>query len=115
MTYAAALAFNFLSSLVSVLGALLACGVDMNGQERGWLLGYGAGMYLYIAFSQLAPISLLAAKGTKQQLANLSMFVLGMVAIGLVLLDHEHCTAITPLIDGVAGTAPVDPHAGHDH
>jgi hypothetical protein len=86
-----------------------ACGVDMNGQERGWLLGYGAGMYLYIALSQLAPMSLLKAKGTKQQLANLStwMFVLGMAAIGLPLLDHEHCSPATAAVaaDGAAAAA----------
>jgi zinc transporter ZupT len=112
MSYTSALIWNFISSLSCVLGALIACGVDMNGQERGWLLGYGAGTYLYIAFSQLAPISLLAAKGPKQQLINLFWFILAMVAIGLVLLDHEHCTG-PPVVS--ADGLEVDPHAGHNH
>ena len=39
-------------------------------------------------------------------LLNVVLFIIGAVAIGLVLLDHSHCS----------GDKEVeDPHAGHNH
>ena len=56
------------------------------------------------------------------------LFTLGAVAIGLVLLDHEHCALSDPNImrtiitsaDGSITSSPVaseggDAHAGHNH
>ena len=41
------------------------------------------------------------------EIKKLLVFIVGAVAIGLILLDHEHCKA--------SADAAADPHAAHDH
>ena len=48
------------------------------------------------------------SKSIEVEIKKLLVFIIGAVAIGLILLDHEHCVA-----DGAAAAA--DPHAGHGH
>ena len=43
------------------------------------------------------------------KLLNVVLFIIGAVAIGLVLLDHEHCSG------NEGGSGDGGAHAGHNH
>lgn len=77
--------------------------------RQGMILAYGAGVYIQIAASECMPSMRNEATSVRLRVAGLVAFVVGCVAIGLVLLDHEHC--IPTAADGAAA----DPHAGHNH
>ena len=70
------------------------------------ILAYGGGTYVYIGATEcLGRVNQLSgALSMRLQLLSLFAFFVGAVAIGLVLLDHEHCVA-----EGA------DAHAGHNH
>jgi len=87
-----ALAFNFLSSLSTLIGALITYGTDVGMNGEGCILAYGAGVYLFLAVTELGPnVVELGKVGLVHSVIRLVPFVLGCVAMGLVLLGHEHC------------------------
>jgi len=94
MPWVWAAVFNFLSALAAVLGAIIAYEAEVTSQFEGLTLAFGAGVYLFVALSELGPAFLEAEnKSLPACLARLGLFVLGTILIGLVLLDHEHCVA----------------------
>jgi zinc transporter ZupT len=107
--------FNFLSSLSTPLCAIIACAADIGQNEEGYILAYGAGVYLFVAMTELggsvvnlkdeseAPVNLAAV------LKRLLPFAFGTIILGLVLIGHEHCSAPAPV--GADG-APA-PASGH--
>ena len=101
-----ALAYNCLSGLSVMFGGIVIMAAEVSSLDTGMLLAYAAGNYLYCAtvhmFSQGSKDRFFDAK-------KLLAFVLGAVAIGLILLDHGHCEA--PALDAAAAGA--DPHGGH--
>jgi zinc transporter ZupT len=102
---------NFAVSLTTVIGAAITYETEFDSNWEGYILAYGAGVYLFIAMTELGP----AVTDIKRQSVLRSMeiviaFVLGCVLIGLVLLDHKHCSAPPS-----GESAAVDPHAGHNH
>ena len=101
-----ALAYNCLSGLSVMFGGITIIAAEVSSLDTGMLLAYAVGNYLYCAtvhmFSQGSKDRFFDAK-------KLLAFVLGAVAIGLILLDHGHCEA--PALDGAAAEA--DPHGGH--
>jgi zinc transporter ZupT len=103
LTVPKALCINFLSALSCILGTLIVYATDPNDSVVGCLLAYGGGCYMYIAtvpvFKQV--VDQVTAKA---MITHFFIFFFGALCIGLVLLDHEHCSA--------PGT---DPHAGHGH
>ena len=100
-----ALAYNVISGSSVMLGGVAIMTADISNLDTGMLLAYGAGNYIYCAtvhmFSQ-------GSKSIEVEIKKLLVFIIGAVAIGLILLDHEHCVA-----DGADAAA--DPHAGHGH
>eukprot|EP00746_Dinoflagellata_sp_MGD_P140735 gnl/MRDRNA2_/MRDRNA2_73939_c0_seq3.p1 gnl/MRDRNA2_/MRDRNA2_73939_c0~~gnl/MRDRNA2_/MRDRNA2_73939_c0_seq3.p1 ORF type:complete len:483 (-),score=103.97 gnl/MRDRNA2_/MRDRNA2_73939_c0_seq3:294-1742(-) len=101
-----ALALNFISGTGVLLGVICILSADVADADIGLLLAFGGGIYLHIAFTECMPklydmkISLLV------RAASTLMFMLGAMAIGFVLLDHEHC--VPPTAEGEAPT-------GHAH
>jgi zinc transporter ZupT len=107
---AVALAINFLSGTGVLLGVIIVCASDVGNGDIGLLLAFGGGTYLYIAFVECMPKIQSHEVSSLVRGCAISLFILGAIAIGLVLLDHEHCVPPAP-----PGSAPVDPHAGHNH
>ena len=86
-----ALALNFITGLSVVLGAIIVVGGSPGAQTEGLLLAFGGGVYVQIAATECAGRVNNTVKTTKMRLISIFAFILGAVAIGLVLLDHEHC------------------------
>lgn len=85
-----ALGLNWLSSLSCPLFAGIFASLTLSPQALGSMLAFSAGLYLYLGMAIcLAPIIETNAVGP--QLLAFVAFALGAVAIGLVLLDHQHC------------------------
>mmetsp|Transcript_49936 Transcript_49936/g.117638 ORF Transcript_49936/g.117638 Transcript_49936/m.117638 type:complete len:169 (+) Transcript_49936:2-508(+) len=105
-----ALCFNWLSSLSSVLGAIivipLSQGADLD-LSMGLLLGIGAGFLLYIAIDLIPGI--VAINNIRQARWCWLSFSIGAVAMGLMLLNHVHCHCEAGAHSGD------DAHAGHSH
>jgi hypothetical protein len=82
---------------------LLVLAMDaLRGQVTGMILAFGGGVYIQIGGVEC--MAKMQLKCTSFQLRAISLlsFIVGAIAIGLVLLDHEHCSAD-------------DGEAGHDH
>ena len=99
-----ALLANAVSGLSVVVGAIFATAMDMGNRDVGMLLCFGGGTYLYLGTVELFDVETKYDNMTR--LIGILMFTIGAVAIGLVLLDHEHC-------EGESGGS--EAHAGHAH
>jgi zinc transporter ZupT len=108
---ALALGCNFLSGTSVLLGVIIFLSSEISKADIGLLLAFGGGTYLYIALVECMPKLHNEKVSLKTRVLGTLLFVVGAVAIGLVLLDHEHCVPPRPL-----GAPPApDPHAGHNH
>merc|ERR1712178_439076 len=83
-----ALLYNVLSGLSVMLGGIVICAQSLDDKEVGMLLAYGAGNYLYVATVHLFEES----KDALDMILKLLWFCVGCISIGLILLDHEHCS-----------------------
>lgn len=95
---------NFVSQMGVVFGGIIVCAIDVEDDELGYVLGFGAGIYLYVALSECAPRFMHdpdVNQNWKCFLIAMFCFTLGTVLLGLILLDHEHCAG--------------DGHEGHAH
>mmetsp|Transcript_49403 Transcript_49403/g.91128 ORF Transcript_49403/g.91128 Transcript_49403/m.91128 type:complete len:487 (+) Transcript_49403:84-1544(+) len=111
MPWVMAAAFNFVSGLSSLLGAIMAYEMEISSQTEGLTLAFGAGIYVFVALTELGPSFLEAEnKSLPAAAARLALFALGAALIGLVLLDHKHCSATT-----TDGAAVGGGHEGHNH
>uniref|UniRef100_A0A7S2JFB7 Uncharacterized protein n=1 Tax=Haptolina brevifila TaxID=156173 RepID=A0A7S2JFB7_9EUKA len=99
-----ALVLNFLSGISVLLGIIVIFAQDVGNVEQGMLLAYGGGVYIHIGAAECMPQVFELAKSLRLRAASLFAFCIGVIAIGLVLLDHEHCFPD----DGTA-------YAGHNH
>ena len=81
-------------------------GLDTSDYTNGCLFAFGAGMYIFTATVEL-PLHFVKEMNHSVLSFVLIMlfFVIGCTAIGLVLLDHEHCVA----------EADVGGSDGHNH
>jgi len=104
-----ALVCNFISGLSVILGVVIALSSEVGNESNGLLLAFGGGVYLHLAATECMPRLYNSELSRRVRAISLLMFVVGAVAIGLILLDHEHCVPPNP--DGTAA----DPHAGHGH
>ncbi|KAK3254079.1 hypothetical protein CYMTET_36692 [Cymbomonas tetramitiformis] len=105
LTHAQAAVGNFISQMGVVFGGIIMCSVDVTEEELGYVLGFGGGVYLYVALTECVPRFLHSTEvmsSWKSCVIGVFAFLLGMVALGLILLDHEHCAA-------------GDSHEGHGH
>ena len=98
-----ALLYNVLSGLSVMLGGIVIMASNVNDKAVGILLAYGAGNYIYVASVHLFE----EVQDVNQMVVRLLWFCVGCVAIGLILLDHEHCSSTND--EGGGG------HAHHDH
>jgi len=87
-----ALLLNFVSGLSVLLGVVIVFGVEtVSDPAVGMLLAYGGGVYLQIGAAECMPRAYSGARSLQSLLACLAAYVFGVTAIGLVLLDHQHC------------------------
>ena len=94
-----ALFYNVMSGMSVVLGGAAIIAADINDVDLGLLLAFGAGNFIFLATTQLFPVffedddskEISVKERLYTQLMNLLWFCVGCIAIGLVLLDHEHC------------------------
>jgi UTP--glucose-1-phosphate uridylyltransferase len=101
---ASALFVNFMCGTTVILGTVIAMAGNPSEEVQGLILAFGGGAYIQIgAVECIANVHSMKLK-PHQKLVAFGLFVLGAIAIGLVLLDHEHCSA-----PGGAGGA------GHGH
>jgi zinc transporter ZupT len=106
---AIALVFNFLSGTGMLWGTLIVLGTDVNNYDIGMILAFGGGVYLNIAFIECMAIFQRAKVSGLVRLLGVIGFMIGATAIGLILLDHEHCVPPPP------PGAPPTPAGGHAH
>jgi zinc transporter ZupT len=108
---------NFLSSLSTVLCAIIACAADIGQNEEGYILSYGAGVFLFVAMTELggSVVQLkdeadgdTSAPQLPSVFKRLLPFLFGCIILGLVLIGHEHCAVA---VDGGAPAAS----SGHHH
>jgi zinc transporter ZupT len=86
-----ALGLNFLFGLATLLGALLVLSLDMGNVAVGCIFGIGAGIFLHVAIAEMLGTAERNVERKQHFLWVILAFVLGAIAIGLVLLDHVHC------------------------
>lgn len=101
-----ALICNVISGLSVVLGVVIVLAQSsVDNMSIGLLLAYGGGVYVQLGAAECMPKAYAASTTLSHRLLSIFAFVLGAVAIGLVLFDHKHCSA----------DAGADAHAGHNH
>jgi len=109
-----ALALNFVSGVSVLLGAVIvmSLGDGLDNRSIGMILTFGGGVYLQIGCAECMGRMYAQAKSVPLKSAAILVFCLGALAIGLVLLDHQHCNA-----GGGDGHdhGGGDAHAGHNH
>ncbi len=86
-----ALALNFLSGTSVVLGAVIALSAEMDNRAIGMVLTFGGGIYVQIGLGEAMARVYSMATSIKLKALAIAFFCLGALAIGLVLLDHQHC------------------------
>ena len=86
-----AVLYNFISGFSVVIGALVILSFDLTEKAQGVTLAIAAGIYIYIAACECVPRIQAVRRGRKDTVLFLAFFVLGVVPIGLVLLNHSHC------------------------
>ena len=88
-----ALGLNFVSGFSVLFGVCIMLSAEPGNFSTGMMLAYGAGVYLEIACTDCMSRVHEFATTIPLRLAAFLLFCIGAVAIGLVLLDHEHCSA----------------------
>jgi UTP--glucose-1-phosphate uridylyltransferase len=85
-----ALALNFLSGMTIYFGVIAVLASDLDPAAAGMLLAGGGGLFIYNGAAECLPRVCNASElGTKFK--GFVLFAVGAAAIGLVLMDHEHC------------------------
>jgi len=114
MWWPKAAVLNFISGCSTIIGAIITYQLDVSQGVEGAILASGAGVYLYVAMTELGPaVGDLANSRALGALSRVLCFAVGATLIGLVLLDHEHCYAPAPVVEGEE--APADDGHGHGH
>jgi len=88
-----ALAVNFLSGISVIIGVLVVLSQDLSNYDTGMILAYGGGVYVQIGAAECMPRIYQKANTLAFRLLSFLAFFIGALGIGLVLLDHKHCTA----------------------
>ena len=86
-----ALILNFLSGTSVVLGAIIVLSTEMDNRAIGMILTFGGGIYIQIGLGECMARVYNMATNIKLKALAIAFFCLGALAIGLVLLDHQHC------------------------
>ena len=83
-----ALFLNFLSSLPSILGAVIILAVNPSSLVQGYIIKFSSGILTFVALSQLLPS---ISKDDHKKPIHIFLMLLGMVLIGLLELYHPEC------------------------
>eukprot|EP00242_Pyramimonas_sp_CCMP2087_P009375 CAMPEP_0198212310 /NCGR_PEP_ID=MMETSP1445-20131203/25643_1 /TAXON_ID=36898 /ORGANISM="Pyramimonas sp., Strain CCMP2087" /LENGTH=552 /DNA_ID=CAMNT_0043886727 /DNA_START=176 /DNA_END=1834 /DNA_ORIENTATION=- len=87
-----ALLLNFLAGTSVILGVVVVLGIDgVTDTATGLILAFGGGVYIHLGATECMPKCYTKANNLKLRFLVLLAFVVGATAIGLVLLDDEHC------------------------
>mmetsp|Transcript_4025 Transcript_4025/g.9860 ORF Transcript_4025/g.9860 Transcript_4025/m.9860 type:complete len:499 (+) Transcript_4025:268-1764(+) len=108
---ALALGINFLSGCSVLLGGIIILCVDISASAIGLILAFSGGLFIHIACTEAMPIVYERANSVASRAMCLFAFALGATLVGLVLLDHSHCSVSPP---SALVTSP-DTHDGHGH
>uniref|UniRef100_A0A7S2XX20 Uncharacterized protein n=1 Tax=Fibrocapsa japonica TaxID=94617 RepID=A0A7S2XX20_9STRA len=124
MPVSGALAFNLVSSMAAILGAVVVlCMTDMQAEDLGFLLMFGVGIFIFLGATELLPHTL-SERQPKQLVVHLAVFAFGAVIVSLALLNHGHCDAGVAAHDHgdhggaeeiASSSSGGDSHEGHDH
>ena len=90
-----ALLINVFAGVSVILGAAAYMWTKPGPGGQGMLLAFAAGLYIYLAtnVSAHAFLDTTVKRSLQFKFTILIFFIVGCVAIGLVLIDHEHCEA----------------------
>jgi len=88
-----ALVANLVSGTSVFIGICVAMSMNIPNMDMGLLLAYGGGVYVYVGLTECFPRINDYANTFVLRIGALLCFAVGAIAIGLVLLDHEHCVA----------------------
>ncbi|GBG32742.1 Zinc transporter ZIP12 [Hondaea fermentalgiana] len=90
-----AIFYNFLSSLLAVLGVVIALALsgEISVEGQGLVLLYGAGYIIFVSLSTLVPKVFDEGLDKKVLFFRFGLFIIGAVLIGLTNLYHIHCHA----------------------
>jgi UTP--glucose-1-phosphate uridylyltransferase len=108
------LIYNAMSGFSVIIGVLVVMSADMESYQTGLLLTYGAGVYVYVALVELLSRAVNNNLSALNKLIGLIWFSIGAIAIGLVLLDHEHCSSSSNSSGGSSSSSG-GAHEGHGH
>lgn len=87
-----ALLYNFLSGMGVLLGVIIVIGADTVSTESvGVILAFGGGVYIHVGAAECLPRVYALSKTWETRTSSLMAFLVGAIAIGLVLLNHGHC------------------------
>jgi zinc transporter ZupT len=86
-----ALLLNFIGGFSVLFGAVLILSANVSSNATGCILAIGGGVYIYVATVETLPRARDAQKDALDKLIAVISFVVGVVPIGLVLLNHGHC------------------------
>jgi zinc transporter ZupT len=88
-----ALLLNFVAGLTVVVGGLAVLIASVSDMALGVVLSVAAGTYLHLACCECLPKVSAVVTTSKQRLLSMLMFIIGVVPVGLTLLNHSHCEA----------------------
>ena len=87
-----ALCLNFVSGMSVVLGGVVFLAASPSDESAGIILAIAAGVYVNIATVETLPRIEAIVKTRMDRFWTLFGVILGTVPIGLVLLNHKHCS-----------------------
>jgi zinc transporter ZupT len=93
MSPLSALALNFVCGLAIMFGGLLVLVADLSSLAIGTILCVGGGVYIHVAVAECLSTAKKHENGRRDKAYGVMAFVMGVVPIGLVLLNHQHCEA----------------------
>jgi zinc transporter ZupT len=89
----AALVINFIGGLSVCLGGIVVFATSVSDMGVGVGLAMACGVYIHISCSEVYPRLRGALNTRLERFVSMLVFVLGVVPLGLVLLNHVHCHA----------------------
>jgi zinc transporter ZupT len=114
LTPTAALLANLASGLSILVGVVMYMLTKPGPGPRGLMLAFGGGVYVYVAATEAARHVLSrppgqAAASWRSKILVIFCYALGAAAIGVILIDHEHCESAHSSDEG-GGSG-----GGHNH
>ena len=76
-----------------MIGSLLVLAINVSNETTGCILAVGGGVYINIAAAECWPRAKESHNTIQDKIISLISFILGIIPIGLVLLNHDHCDA----------------------